>query len=75
MTTIAAGETGFQPQRSVHLTRFYGDDKKRLAAPQKTIYNPRAWNGTCLVAARYFSYGLIFHFGWENVVSGRPCAA
>jgi len=64
--TIAAGEAGFQPQRRLDQRDFTGGDKKRLAAPQKTIYNRRAWNGTCLVAARYFPYGLIFHFGWEQ---------
>jgi hypothetical protein len=73
--SIAAGEAGFQPQRRLDQRDFTGGDKKRLAAPQKTIYNRRAWNGTCLVAARYFPYGLIFHFGWESVVSGRACAA
>jgi hypothetical protein len=48
-------------------TRFCGGDKKRLAAPQKTIYNRKAKDGTRWLATR-FSHPLwrIFHFGEER---------
>jgi hypothetical protein len=64
--TIVAGGRGFQPQRRLHQRDFAVGYKKRLAAPQKTIYNRRAPDGTRLLATRYFPCGLIFHFGWEQ---------
>jgi hypothetical protein len=39
----------------------------RLAAPQKTIYNRKAKDGTRWLAPRFFHpHWLIFHFGWER---------
>jgi hypothetical protein len=55
--------------------RFWACDEKRLAAPQKTIYNRIALNGTRLVAPRYLAYGLIFHFAGGDVTPGRSHAA
>jgi hypothetical protein len=53
-------------------TPFRHADKKRLAAPQKTIYNRNSEDGTREAGNAFFSfYGLIFHFGWSDVVSGR----
>src|ERR1700729_3907764 len=69
------GRARFPAPTKRALTRFYGSDKSvsRRRKKRYTTEGPgteRAW-----LRCVGFPYGLIFHFGWENVVSGRPCAA
>jgi hypothetical protein len=65
--TIGAGGRGFQPQRRLHQRDFAVGYKKRLAAPQKTIYNREAKDGTRWPCNAFFHpQGLVFHFGWER---------
>ena len=46
----------------------------RLAAPQKTIYNHLAKDGTRRACGAVFSSGLTYHFGWERRQFGLSCA-
>ena len=48
--------------------------KLRLAAPQKTIYNHLAKDGTRRACGAVFSSGLTYHFGWERRRFGLSCA-
>jgi hypothetical protein len=64
---IAAGDCGFQPHHHAQWARFRRGGKMRLAAPQKTIYNQPARDGTRRACGAVFSSkGLTFHFGWER---------
>jgi hypothetical protein len=72
---IAASERGFQSQPPTTTPFQYGG-KKRLAAPQETIYNCDARDGTRQPRNAFFLLhsGLYFIFAGSDVVSGRLCA-
>ena len=63
---IAAADGSFQPQGRSNRARLAALRKLRLAAPQKTIYNHLAKDGTRRACGAVFSSGLTYHIGWER---------
>jgi hypothetical protein len=51
----AVGESAFHRRRKARQRHFIQSPKRRLAAPQKTIYNPNARDGTRRVCDAFFS--------------------
>ncbi len=71
---IAAADGSFQSQGRSNRARLAALRKLRLAAPQKTIYNHLAKDGTRRACGAVFSSGLTYHIGWERRRFGLSCA-